>query len=111
MKHAEESFAERVRRVVARVPRGRVATYGAVAALAGSPGAARAVGSVLRALGSDSDLPWWRVVGAGGRITTSRVRRTAQIQRAALENEGVGFDGSGRIRMERHEWEPGAESD
>ncbi|HEY8370880.1 MAG TPA: MGMT family protein, partial [Thermodesulfobacteriota bacterium] len=53
--------------IVARVPVGRVATYGQVAALAGRPGAARAVGSILRHLPDDVDLPWQRVVnGAGG---------------------------------------------
>ena len=111
MKHDEESFAERGPRAVSSIPRGRVATYGTVARIAGSPGAARAVGSVLRALDGDSELPWWRVVGAGGRITTSRIRRTARIQRAILEDEGVAFSEAGRIPMDRHGWDPGAEVD
>lgn len=58
-------FARRVATVVASLPRGDVISYGEVAAAAGAPGAARAVGSVLRDIGG---VPWWRVVRADGRL-------------------------------------------
>ena len=60
-------FAEHVLRVVGRIPSGRVATYGDVAALAGRPGAARAVGNIM-ARARRPGLPYHRVVAAGGRV-------------------------------------------
>lgn len=102
-------FARRVHEAIRSIPAGRVSTYGRVAEMAGHPGAGRAVGSVLAALDEDTDVAWWRVVGSGGRITTSRARHTAQLQRALLEEEGVEFDERGRIAWSRFGWESGAE--
>jgi alkylated DNA nucleotide flippase Atl1 len=61
-----QTFAHRVLAIVAALPAGTVATYGEVAAEAGRPGAARAVGTILRTRGAD--VPWWRVVTAAGRL-------------------------------------------
>lgn len=60
-------FARRVLRVLRRIPPGRVATYGDVAALAGRPGAARAVGQIMRRA-DEPGLPYHRVVAAGGLV-------------------------------------------
>jgi methylated-DNA-protein-cysteine methyltransferase related protein len=68
-----------------------VVTYGEVAAQAGSPGAARGVGTVLRS--STRELPWWRVVGAGGRL----VAPSAETQARLLRAEGVEVE-RGRVR-------------
>jgi methylated-DNA-protein-cysteine methyltransferase related protein len=76
-------FRARVEAVVAALGPGEVVTYGEVAAQAGSPGAARGVGGVLRS--AEGDLPWWRVVGAGGRL----VAPDAEEQAARLAAEGV----------------------
>ncbi len=106
---------ERIRAVVRRVPRGRVVTYGQVAAEAGLPRAARQVGYAMSALPDDSDVPWYRVVNAHGRISRrSRARgpRRADaavaesIQRSLLEAEGIVFDARGRIDLECYRWEP-----
>ncbi len=95
-----ETFYE----VVRRVPPGRVATYGQVAALAGLPGRARQVGYALAALPDDSDMPWHRVVNAQGRISRRPGSPVSErIQRAALEAEGVVFD-DGRIDLETYRW-------
>jgi len=64
-------FYHRIYRVVRHIPKGRVATYGLVARLAGRPGAARTVGWALSALPEDADVPWWRVLNAAGRISLS----------------------------------------
>lgn len=64
---AADSFARRVLRIVTRIPAGRVATYGDVAALAGAPRAARAVGNVLRDARVPG-VPYHRVIAAGGRL-------------------------------------------
>lgn len=75
-------FEESVVAVIASLVPGDVVTYGEVAAEAGYPGAARAVGSVLR---TSEGLPWWRVVGAGGRIRTPNPERQIRL----LTDEGV----------------------
>lgn len=94
--------------VVRRIPAGRVATYGQVAALAGLPGHARQAGYALAALPDDSDVPWQRVVNARGEVSR-RAGGTAfeRIQRVLLEAEGIVFDGAGRIDLERYRWQPG----
>ena len=90
----------RLRAVIARVPKGKVVTYGQVAELAGLPGRARLT---VRALQGGAGLPWHRVVGAGGRISLSG--EDGREQRLRLEIEGVTFRG-GRVRMELHGWTP-----
>jgi methylated-DNA-protein-cysteine methyltransferase-like protein len=69
--------------VIARLQPGEVVSYGEVAAEAGFPGAARAVGSLLRKTGAD--VPWWRVVGAGGHLRSPDSARQARL----LTDEGV----------------------
>jgi methylated-DNA-protein-cysteine methyltransferase related protein len=99
-----ESFAGRARAAVRAIPAGRVASYGAVAAAAGRPGAARAVGRVLRGVGDATDIPWWRVINGRGLITIPRSGLAAPLQRALLEDEGVVFDDAGRVDMTRFGW-------
>ncbi len=89
----------RIRAVVASIPRGKVATYGQVAAAAGYPLYHRLVVRILRQAGDR--LPWQRVVGAGGEI---KLKREAGLeQRRRLELEGVAFRGR-RVDMERHQF-------
>jgi methylated-DNA-protein-cysteine methyltransferase-like protein len=100
---------ERVWAVVSCIPRGHVATYGQVAALAGieGPSGARQVGYALAALGDDR-VPWHRVINARGTVSPrGRAGRVeTQYQRLALE--GVAADAVGRIDLARHGWDPGA---
>ena len=84
-------FARAVRDVVAALPAGTIVSYGEVAVEAGRPGAARAVGRVLRVDGDG--LPWWRVVPASGRLAP----HLADRQAAALKAEGVAVV-DGRVR-------------
>ena len=99
---------ERVWAVVRRIPRGRVATYGQVAALAGLGGQARQVGYALHALPGEGLAPWHRVVNARGAISLTPGRGADVTQRIRLEREGVRFDARGRIDLERFRWRPGA---
>jgi len=96
-----ESFFERVWEAVRAVPRGRVTTYGAVAARLGVPRGARAVGWALRALSGRRarGVPWHRVVGAGGRISLPEPGRS--VQSRLLAREGVRVV-DGRIDVARH---------
>ncbi len=86
------SFEDSVIAVLRRLRPGEVVTYGEAAAEAGYPGAARAVGNLLRI--SDANLPWWRVVGAGGQIRTSSPGRQIRL----LTDEGV-LVREGRVRL------------
>ena len=89
---------ERFYRVVRKIPRGKVSTYGAVARAAGFPGAAR---QVVRTLHSSIGLPWQRVLGSGGEI---KLRGdSAMEQRFRLESEGVRFRGK-KVDMKAHEF-------
>jgi methylated-DNA-protein-cysteine methyltransferase-like protein len=98
---------DRIYAVVRRIPRGRVATYGQVASLAGQPRAPRLAGYALHALPEGTPLPWHRVVGAGGRLSLARLSPSGAItQRLRLEREGVTFDGRGRVNLERHGYRP-----
>ncbi|MGH8871865.1 MAG: MGMT family protein [Acidimicrobiia bacterium] len=73
-------FEDAVLAVICSLEPGDVVTYGEVADQAGFPGAARAVGTVLRTC--DGEVPWWRVVGAGGLIRTPGKERQADLLRA-----------------------------
>jgi methylated-DNA-protein-cysteine methyltransferase related protein len=102
----EPSFFDRAYAVVRQIPRGKVASYGQIAALLGHPQAARTVGWALSALrGSEiDDVPWQRVINSHGRISISRVDLDADLQRALLEEEGVEFDSRGYVDLERFGW-------
>jgi len=106
---APADVAERERRIAAivavvrKIPRGRVTTYGSVAARAGLPRQARLVGKVLAGLPQDSGVPWQRVVAAGGRIAfpAGSPARGRQISRLRAE----GIDAArGRVDLARHGW-------
>lgn len=97
---------ERIYAVVRRIPRGRVATYGDVASLAGLPGHARQVGYALHALRPGHRVPWHRVVNARGTISLRRRPGDDLTQRVLLEREGVRFDQRGRLDLRRLRWAP-----
>ena len=88
----------RILATIRKIPRGKVSTYGAIARAAGYPGAAR---QVVGALHRSFDLPWQRILGAGGEI---KLRGDSAIeQRLRLESEGVTFRGR-RVDMKKHEF-------
>jgi methylated-DNA-protein-cysteine methyltransferase related protein len=98
----------RIYAVVRRIPSGRVATYGQVAALAGLAGRARQVGYALHALPEGSLLPWHRVINARGEISPRAEPGWEGYQRHLLEEEDVEFDLGGRVDLERFVWQIGA---
>lgn len=98
---------DRIYAVVRRIPRGRVATYGQVAALAGLPGRARFVGYALAALPEGSGVAWQRVVNAQGRVSLRGDGPDwAHLQRAILRREGVRFGRTGAIPLAVFRWHP-----
>lgn len=97
---------ERIYQVVRRIPRGRVATYGQVAELAGLPGRARQVGYALHALPGATAVPWHRVLNARGMVSLPVTSRAALDQRLLLEREGVYFDQRAQVPLARYQWRP-----
>ena len=93
MRSRWETFYKEVR----KVPRGKVASYGQIAELAGFEGHARQVGYALHALPANSGVPWHRVVNAKGEISPRTAGDSHELQRKLLEAEGVKFDEKGRI--------------
>lgn len=119
----DSSYA-RIYAAVQRIPRGRVATYGLIAQVAGLPGHARQVGYALHALRDEHDgatsaggapardkspgraVPWQRVINARGEISLRAELGAERLQRALLEQEGVVFDAAGRVSLARFLWRP-----
>ena len=97
MRKINDEFTARVLSVVRRIPPGRVATYGDVAALAGRPRAARAVGNIMRDC-NRPDVPCHRVIAAGGRLGGYGGR---ELKRALLLAEGIALVGA-RVPLQRY---------
>jgi methylated-DNA-protein-cysteine methyltransferase-like protein len=99
------SVRDEVLAVVARIPCGRVMTYGQIAVLLNSRISPRAVGWMLHRC--PEGLPWQRVVNASGGCSTERLPDIPRgLQRALLEAEGVEFRGNGTLDLERYRWWP-----
>ncbi len=96
-------FSTRVLSVVRRIPPGRVATYGDVAAMAGRPRAARAVGNIMRGCGRP-DVPCHRVIAAGGRL--GGYGGNAFLKKSLLAAEGVTIAGARVRELNRVRWVP-----
>jgi O-6-methylguanine DNA methyltransferase len=101
MKRDSRPFTDRVLSVVRRIPPGRVATYGDVAAMAGRPRAARAVGNIMRTCRKPG-IPCHRVIAAGGRL--GGYGGSEMMKRALLAAEGVTVSGSRVRELSRVAW-------
>lgn len=97
------SYYNKVYDLVRQIPKGRVATYGQLALMTGSPRASRAVGYAMRAC-TDPTVPCYRVMGKGGVLTAEHAFGPG-VQRALLEGEGITFTEDGRARVERYRWD------
>jgi len=94
----------RIYEVVQRIPRGKVATYGQIAILAGLRGHARQVGYALAALAAGSRVPWHRVINAKGCVSVRSAPGDDNRQRGLLEKERIQFDERGRVSLSRYQW-------
>lgn len=100
------SSYEQIYAAVKRIPRGRVATYGQIATLAGLARQPRMVGYALSALSDAQSIPWHRVINAKGEISLRSEPGFDQLQRVLLEREGIVFDTDDRISLARFRWRP-----
>lgn len=97
-------FRERVLAAVRRIPSGRVATYGQIAALAGQPQRPRQVGMILKGLPEGTELPWHRVVNARGYVPSKGRWWGALEQIARLGAEGIQVDELGNLDIGEYQW-------
>lgn len=98
-------FTENVVEIIRSIPEGKVATYGQIAGLAGSPRAARQVVRALHSMSKKHRLPWHRVINAKGQIAIQD-DESYNEQRLSLEAEGVEIGLGGVIDLEKYQWRP-----
>jgi len=104
----DQHYCERVYKIVRRIPRGRVMTYGQLAYILGEGYTPRTVGFVMH--GADErKTPWQRVINSQGRCSTGRIVLPSDKQQRMLEREGVKFDAGGRCDLEIYLWHPDKE--
>ena len=96
-------FTAEVIRQIKSIPAGYVSTYGMIAAMAGNPRAARQVARVLHSSSARDALPWYRVINAGGNISLPR-GGGYERQKALLQREGIVFDETDRVDLQRFMW-------
>ena len=108
MSEPDKNYRERVYRVVRKIPRGRVMTYGQIAEILGEGYTPRTVGFVMH--GSDNKTPWHRVINAQGACSTGGIVLPFDKQRRMLEAEGVVFNERGRCDLQEYVWIPNARS-
>jgi methylated-DNA-protein-cysteine methyltransferase-like protein len=97
-------FSEKVLQLIKSIPKGKVATYGLIAELAGNPRGARGVGWLLHSCTNSHDLPWQRVIKSGGQLPFPALSSTDTLQRKLLEKEGVVVL-KGRVDLEKYLWD------
>lgn len=98
-------FTSSVIELIREIPKGKVCTYGQIAAHAGNPRGARQVARILHSCSEKESLPWHRVINREGRIAL-KTMEGYETQQQLLEHEGVEFDESGRIDLNQFLWQP-----
>jgi methylated-DNA-protein-cysteine methyltransferase-like protein len=98
-------FATKVIALVKKIPRGKVASYGQIARLAGKPYGARGVGWILHACAESHSLPWQRVLNSQGKISFPVKAKEHAEQKRLLKKEGVAFISNSQVDLEIHLWE------
>ncbi|HIJ56725.1 MAG TPA: MGMT family protein [Deltaproteobacteria bacterium] len=98
-------FTSKVKKLIKKIPEGKVATYGFIAALAGNPQAARQVARILHSCSRKDSLPWHRVVNRNGRISLKHYNGY-EVQKQLLEKEGVVFAENDAIDFDTYLWLP-----
>jgi methylated-DNA-protein-cysteine methyltransferase-like protein len=100
----DPKYRDRVYRLVRKIPRGKVMTYGQLAEILGDGYTPRTVGFVMH--NSDDNTPWHRVINAQGACSTGRIVLPHDKQQRMLEHEGVHFNEHGRCELKEYLWVP-----
>lgn len=101
------NFSSRAKQKISLIPKGKVATYGQIAALCGSPRSARMIGQILAR--SAADLPWQRVINSAGRISIVNFSYPASMQAKLLDQEGIEVKQKGSeyfVDLGKYLWQP-----
>ncbi len=98
-------FTSKVKKLIHKIPEGKVTTYGFIAAIAGNPQAARQVARILHSCSRKDNLPWFRVVNRDGKISLAPFNGY-EVQKQLLEREGVVFAENDTIDFDTHLWLP-----
>jgi len=98
-------FHQKAKQVIRRIPKGKVATYGQIAVLAGDARGSRQVSWVLHSCSESDKLPWHRVINSQGRISLPK-NMGYELQRALLSDEGIEFGLRDTIDLVRFQWRP-----
>lgn len=101
----DKRYRELVFEIVRQIPRGKVMTYGQIAAILGEGYTPRTVGYVMHAAGDDG-VPWQRVINSQGKCSTGRMTIPVNLQQSMLEQEGVAFNASGKCDLKVYGWTP-----
>lgn len=100
-----KDYRERVYSIVKRIPKGRVMTYGQIAAILGEGYTPRTVGYVMH--GADARrVPWQRVINSQGKCSTGRLTLPLNLQQSMLETEGIIFTKAGKCDLGTYQWHP-----
>ncbi|MBL8525114.1 MAG: methylated-DNA--[protein]-cysteine S-methyltransferase [Betaproteobacteria bacterium] len=103
-----DDFRAAVYAMVKKVPKGKVATYGQIAALVGHPRHSRHVGFALSSMPMSVKIPWHRIINSAGRISLRRRNWDSggdDLQKVLLEAEGVRFSAEGKVNLRVYRWE------
>lgn len=100
------SYYDRVYEIVRRIPSGRVATYGQIASMTGSPKASRAVGYALHFNPDPQNIPCFRVVNRFGRCAPAFAFGGPDVQANLLRADGIQVDADGYVDLEKYLWRP-----
>lgn len=103
--HHDPSLKEKILQTVALIPCGKVCTYGKVAEYAGAQRRARYVGTVLKQLPNNSNIPWHRVINSQGKISFPETSPQYQEQQKRLLKENIQIT-NGKINLTTHLWRP-----
>jgi len=101
-----QQWNQSVWKLVRKIPKGRVASYGQLAAMLGHPRRARQVGFALHRTPEELVLPWHRVINARGKISFSEHSEEYLLQKAMLQAEEIVFEKDDRIDLDRFGWRP-----
>ena len=97
-------FTKAVLKMIKKIPRGKVASYGQIAKISGNAGGSRGVAWILHACSKKHKLPWQRVINSQGKISFDKFSKEYKTQKKLLEKEGIHFSETGTVNFKKFQW-------